>query len=274
MSKRGLPETLRMRHDEHYVEALAASAGAPVGRMISIELLDPNPNQPRQVMGDLSELMASVSEKGVIEPLVVRQRGGRYQIIAGERRYHAAVQVGLRDVPVVIREVDDIEVLELALVENLQRKDLTAFEEAEALYQLAQKCDYTHEDMARKLGKSRTSITESLSLNNMPDEVRNLCRLADITSKSTLLQIVRQSDPKKMMALVERLVNGGNGVTRQDVRKETTRGKSARPKPFVFAFRPETKQFNLRMSFRKGRVDKGEIISALEAIIRELRATR
>jgi len=274
VSKRGLPETLRMRHDEHYVEALAASAGAPVGRLISIELLDPNPNQPRQVMGDLSELMASVSEKGVIEPLIVRQRGGRYQIIAGERRYHAAVQVGLRDVPVVVREVDDAEVLELALVENLQRKDLTAFEEAEALHQLAQKCDYTHEDMARKLGKSRTAITESLSLNNMPDEVRNLCRLADITSKSTLLQIVRQADPKKMMALVERLVNGGHGVTRQDVRKETAKAKAGRPRPFVFAFRPETKQFNLRMSFRKGRVDKSEIITALEAIIKELRASR
>jgi ParB family chromosome partitioning protein len=273
VSKRGLPETLRMRHDEHYVEALAASAGAPVGRMISIELLDPNPNQPRQVMGDLSELMASVAEKGVIEPLIVRQRGGRYQIIAGERRYHAAVQVGLREVPVVVREVDDVEVMELALVENLQRKDLTAFEEAEALHQLAQKCDYTHEDMARKLGKSRTAITESLSLNNMPDEVRNLCRLADITSKSTLLQIVRQQDPKKMLALVERLVNGGN-VTRQDVRKETAKAKSGRPKSFVFAFKPETKQFNLRMSFRKGRVDKAEIISALEQIIRELRASR
>ena len=163
--------------------------------------------------------------------------------------------------------------MELALVENLQRKDLTAFEEAEALQQLAQKCDYTHEDMARKLGKSRTAITESLSLNNMPDEVRNLCRLADITSKSTLLQIVRQSDPKKMMALVERLVNGGSGVTRQDVRKETAKGESARPKSFVFAFRPPTKQFNLRMSFRKGKVDKSEIISALEAIIKELRAS-
>jgi ParB family chromosome partitioning protein len=116
-------------------------------------------------MGDSSELMASVAEKGVIEPLIVRQRGGRYQIIAGERRYHAAVQVGLREIPVVVREVDDAEVMELALVENLQRKDLTAFEEAEALHQLSQRCDYTHEDMARKLGKSRTAITESLSLN-------------------------------------------------------------------------------------------------------------
>ena len=119
------------------------------------------------------------------------------------------MQVGLREVPVVIREVDDAEVMELALVENLQRKDLTAFEEAEALQQLAQKCGYTHEDMARKLGKSRTAITESLSLNNMPDEVRNLCRLADITSKSTLLQIVRQQDPKKMLALVEKLAGHG-----------------------------------------------------------------
>jgi ParB family chromosome partitioning protein len=162
--------------------------------------------------------------------------------------------------------------MELALVENLQRKDLTAFEEAEALQQLAQRCRYTHEDMARKLGKSRTSITEALSLNNMPEEVRNLCRLADITSRSTLLQIVRQADPAKMMALVQRLTSQGN-ATRQQVRSETAK-PATRPRPFTFAFRPPTKAFNLRMSFRKGRVDKAEIIEALENIIRELRGAR
>ena len=273
MSKRGLPDSLRMRHDVHYVEALASSEGDPIGRLVPIDLLDPNPQQPRQVMGDLSELMASVAEKGIIEPLIVRQRGNRYQIIAGERRYHAAVQVGLREVPVVVREVDDAEVMELALVENLQRKDLTAFEEAEALHQLAQKCSYTHEDMARKLGKSRTSITESLSLQNMPDEVRNLCRLADITAKSTLLQIVRQSDPQKMMALVERLAGQG-AATRQDVRKETAKPKAGRPKHFIFSFKPPTKSFDLRLSFKKARVEKDEIITALENIIKELRASR
>jgi ParB family chromosome partitioning protein len=85
-----------MRHDEHYVEALTSSAGAPIGRMVPIDQIDPNPNQPRQVMGDLSELMASIAEKGIIEPIVVRQRGRRFQIVAGERRYQAAVQVGLR----------------------------------------------------------------------------------------------------------------------------------------------------------------------------------
>ena len=273
MPKRGLPETLRMRHDEHYVEALAASAGEPVGRLVPIELLDPNPNQPRQVMGDLSELMASVAEKGIIEPLIVRQRGGRYQIIAGERRYHAAVQVGMREVPVIVREVDDAEVMELALVENLQRKDLTPFEESEALHQLAQKCGYTHEDMARKLGKSRTAITESLSLQNMPDEVRNLCRLADINAKSTLLQIVRQSDPQKMLALVEKLTTQGT-TTRQDARKETAKPKPGRPRFFVFSFKPETKAFDLRLSFKKTRVEKDEIITALENIIRELRTNQ
>ena len=273
MSKRGLPNTLRMRHDEHYVEALAASAGAPVGKMVPIDLLNPNPGQPRQVMGDLSELMASIAEKGVIEPLVVRQRGNRYQIIAGERRYHASVQVGLRELPVVVREADDAEVMELALIENLQRKDLTAFEEAEALQQLAQKCRYTHEDMARRLGKSRTAITEALSLNNMPDEVRNLCRLADISSKSTLLQIVRQSDPKKMLALVERMASQG-AVTRRDVRAETAKPKAGKPRHFVFSFKPPAKTFQLRMSFKKGRVDRAEIIEALEGILKNLKAGR
>ena len=273
MPKRGLPETVRMRHDEHYVETLATAAGAPIGRMVPIDMIDPNPDQPRQVMGDLSELMASIAEKGVIEPLIVRQRDDRFQIIAGERRYHASVQVGLRELPVVIRDVDDAEVTELALVENLQRKDLTAFEEAEALLQLAHRCNYTHEEMARKLGKSRTAITESLSLNQMPEEVRNICRLADISSKSTLLQIVRQAEPQKMLALIEKLTAQG-GATRQAVRKETAKPKAGRPKSFVFSFRPPTKQFQLRMSFRKGRVDKAEIIDALEAIIKELKTAK
>ncbi len=215
--------------------------------------------------------MASIAEKGIIEPLIVRQAGARYQIIAGERRYQAGVRVGLREVPVIVRDVSDAEVMEIALVENLQRKDLTAFEEAEALHQLAHRCGYTHEDMARKLGKSRTAVTESLALNNMPEEVRNLCRLADISSKSTLLHIVRQSDPNRMLALVEKLAGQGS-ATRQDARKETAKAKPGRPKAFIFAFRPPTKAFNLRLRFSKSRVEKDEIIGALEAIIKELRA--
>jgi len=261
-----------MRHDQHYVDALAASAGAPVGRMVPIAQVDPNPNQPRQVMGDLSELMASVAEKGVIEPLIVRQRGDRYQIIAGERRYQASVQIGLRELPVIIRDVDDTEVIELALIENLQRKDLTPFEEAEALHGLAERCGYTHEDLARRLGKSRTSVTESLALLAMPEEIRHLCRLADISSKSLLLQIVRQDKPEKMTALLEKIASQG-GATRQQLRHAAAKPKAGRPKHYVFAYRPQTKQFDLKLSFAKHKVDREEIIRALESILRELRSS-
>ncbi len=262
-----------MRHDEHYVEALAASAGTPIGRLIAIDEIDPNPNQPRQVMGDLSELIASITEQGIIEPLVVRQRGDRFQIVAGERRYQAAVQAGLRELPVIVRDVDDTEIIELALIENLQRKDLTPFEEAEALQGLAERCGYTHEDLAHRLGKSRTSITESLALTGMPDEVRNLCRLADISSKSLLLQVVRQGKADKMTALIEKLAAQG-GVTRQQLRAASAKPSAGRPKHYVFAYRPPTKAFNLKISFPKTRATREDIIDALEAILRDLRSSK
>jgi len=271
--RRGLPESIAMRHDEHYVETLAASAGTPIGRLIPIDQIDPNPDQPRQVMGDLSELMASIAEKGILEPLVVRQRGERFQIIAGERRYQAAIQVGLRELPVVIREVDETEMLELALIENLQRKDLTAFEEAEALQGLADRCGYTHEDLARRLGKSRTSVTESLALTNMPEDIRRLCRLADISSKSLLLQIVRQETSEKMTALLEKIASQG-GTTRQQLREAVAKPKPGCPKAFVFAYRPPDKTFNLKLSFGRSRASKDDVISALEAILKELRKNR
>ena len=275
MSKRGLPETVRMRHDAHYVETLTASAGAPVGRMIPIEQIDPNPNQPRQVMGDLSELIASVQENGIIEPIVVRQRGSRFQIVAGERRYQAAVRAGIEELPVVIRDVDDVGILEIALVENLQRKDLTPFEESEALQALCQKAGYTHERLAQKLGKSRTVITESLSLNQMPESIKQLCRLADISSKSLLLQVVRQVEPEKMAALVEQMSRGG-GMTRQEVR-ETVKPKAparGRPKAYTFTYRAPTKQFAFSLSFKKSDVEQDEVIETLERILDDLRSKR
>lgn len=270
MPRRGLPETTRMRHDSHYVDALAASSGRPVGRIVPIEMLDPNPNQPRQVMGDLSEMMASIAEKGVIEPLIVRRKDDRFQIVAGERRYQAAVQVGLQEMPVIIRDADDGELLEIALIENIQRKDLTPFEEADALQALSGRFQYTHEQLAQRLGRSRTSITESLALAAMPDDVRNICRLADVASKSLLLQIVRQSDPKKMMALVERITR--SGMTRAEVRRAAPpRRTAARAKPFAYRYVAPSKAFSLRLQFRKSEVSQAELLEALEAIVAQLR---
>jgi ParB family chromosome partitioning protein len=273
VSRRGLPTNVRMRHDEHYVEALAASASSPIGRLLPIDQIDPNPNQPRQVMGDLSELVASIGEKGIIEPILVRRRQSRFQIVAGERRYQAAIQAGLSEVPVIVRDMEDDEVTEIALIENLQRKDLTPFEEAEALAQLSERNGLTHDQIAKRIGKSRTAVTETLTLNQMPEDVRNLCRLADIHSKSLLLQIVRQSDHDKMVALIERVsrqASGDQPVTREALK--AGKKKVGRPKAFVFRYKPPTKAFSLKLNFRKSDVPKDEVISALEGIIAELRA--
>ena len=141
---------------------------------------------------------------------------------------------------------------------------------------LSDKCGYTHEDLARRLGKSRTSVTESLALAEMPADVRNLCRLADISSKSLLLQIVRQQTPQKMTALIEELTREGRpAITREQARKASAvkTAKAGRPKAFVFQYRPPTKTFNLRLQFRKSDVDKGEVIAALEGIIQELKSS-
>lgn len=267
----GLPETIRMRHDTHFVDQLTRPSGEAIGRMIPIEDLQPNPRQPRQDLGDLFELKASIKEKGILEPILVRAVGGRYEIIAGERRYRAALDVGLPEVPCVIRDTTDAEMMELALVENLQRKDLSAFEEADGLGMLAEKYGYTHEMMAEKLGKSRTSITETLSLTAMPEDVRQVCRLADIHSKSLLLQVVRQSDSAKMIGLVERLQKEGS--TRSEARRIAKEAKPGRgrPKNFVFRFRPREKSFSLALQFRKASVPKDEIIRTLEAILENLR---
>ena len=123
MSKRGLPTGLQMRHDAHYVEELSQHQPAAVGRMIPLDKIDPNPEQPRTEFGDLSELTASIAEKGVLEPLLVKpsRATGRWMIIAGERRFRAARAAGLKELPCVEMEVDEGTVAEIALIENMQR---------------------------------------------------------------------------------------------------------------------------------------------------------
>jgi len=268
----GLPESLRMRHDNHFVDQLSRASAEPVGCVLPIKDLDPNPDQPRQSLGDLSELTASIREKGILEPILVRRVGGRFQIIAGERRYRAAREAGLVEVPCIIRDANDAEVMELALIENLQRKDLSAFEEADGLKALADHHGYTHEKMAEMIGRSRSSITEALSITAMPDAVRKLCRLADIQSKSLLLQIVRQPSPEKMTELVRQLQT--DGATREKARRFAKAAKPravrGRPKNFVFRYQPKEKSFSLSLQFKKARVPREELIRTLQAILEEL----
>ncbi len=265
MSKRGLPSTVRMRHESHYVEELWKRTGAPVGRMIPIDRLEPNPNQPRIEFGDLEELTNSIREKGVLEPLLVRpaQVGGRFMIISGERRYRASLLAGLRELPCIEMDVDDRAVAEIALIENLQRKDLTPFEEAEGLMALVERFSYTHEEIARKLGKSRSSITESLAIGSLSPEIRELCRQAGITSKSTLLQIVRRPSDEERRALIARIRQ--LGLTRDAVRRATKTKKRATP--FTFHFQEPSRAFTLDLKFRKSEVDKAQVLAALKQVV-------
>lgn len=139
-----------------------------------IELVRPNKSQPRKhfAADRLEELAASIREQGIIQPLVVTKRDGYYEIIAGERRWRAAQKAGLREVPVVIREASDDSVLELALIENIQRQDLNAIEEAHAYRSLVEQFAISQEDVARRVGKNRTTITNSLRLLKLPENVQ------------------------------------------------------------------------------------------------------
>ena len=146
---------------------LAPEAAPPAGDVhkVPVSSILPNPLQPRKEFSEaeLEELVSSIRENGLLQPLLVRPSGpDRYELVAGERRFRSIQRLGWTEAPVVVRKVDDEALLVLALVENLQRKDLTPFEEAEALQSLTERCGYTHEDLARRLGKSRTSVTESL----------------------------------------------------------------------------------------------------------------
>ncbi|MCG6964344.1 MAG: ParB/RepB/Spo0J family partition protein [Acidobacteria bacterium] len=292
--KRGLPPKRRMRHDSHFVEELAQRAGEGIGRMIPAELITSNHDQPRAALGDLADLVASITRHGILEPLLVRRRteGHGYELIAGERRFHAALEVGLQEVPCLLVEATDREALEIALIENLQRKDLSPFEEAEGFQTLIDKYHYTHEQVATALGRSRVTVTETLHLLRIPDSLRTRCRHADITAKGLLLEIAKAADHEAMAALVEQLASGQlNRGSLRELRRalsadhaSTAEGdtegasdspeaqQSAPPRPFVMRFKNPSRSFSVSLSFRTAREpEPRDIVAALEELLAELR---
>jgi ParB family transcriptional regulator, chromosome partitioning protein len=272
LKKAGLPVTLKMRHDAHYVESLTSYSGAAVGRMIPVDQIRPNPDQPRKALGDLRELTDSIREKGILEPLLVRfmPREDCYYIISGERRYHASRAAGLREVPAIEKMADDAETLEIALIENIQRKDLTPFEEADGLQRLAQQFDYTHDDVAKKIGRARSSVSETLMLRTIPESIRKKCVEHGVLSKSVLLQIAKQQTEKKMQEMLARILQGG--LTRDQARKERAEEKTGpqRPQPFIFHYEPENEAFRFRLQFKKSHVSRDELIHTLRDILAQL----
>lgn len=264
-----------MRHDSHYVEELSSQSPTTIGRLISVESLDPNPEQPRVEIGDLKELTTSVREKGVLEPLLVKPSAqkGRWMIIAGERRWRAAREAGLRDVPCIEMDVDEAAVAEIALIENMQRKDLTPWEEADGLAALCHRYGYTHEDVSKKVGKSRSTVTEAITLAAIPEEIREECRRADIQVKSLLLQVVRQPDTDTMREMIKTLAN--RDFTRDEARalireRKYKDGGAEVSRPFTFKYHLPTPNVKIEVRFQKPKVEKAEIIEALKSILKEL----
>jgi len=269
-----------MRHDSHFVDQLVRADEIPIGRRIAIHLLDANPDQPRSVLGDLSDLKQSIAEKGILEPILVRPKDdGRFTIISGERRFRAALEAGLSEVPCIEMNVPDAELLEIALIENLQRKDLGPFEEAEGYGALQLKHGYTHEEIAEAVGKSRVTITETLSLCRMPDRVRDACRHADISSKSFLAELARLESEENMLAAVE-AYGRGESMSRDVLREAKKAEKSGSSPKKLSTFRksyaldyvPEDRKYKVSVVL-SGRLQKREdILAAVRDLARRIEA--
>jgi ParB family chromosome partitioning protein len=160
--------------------ALIPEKGVPEGegkkalQQCGIEEVQPNPFQPRKTFSDeqLQELVDSIREKGILQPLLVRRKSDGYELIAGERRWRAAQRAGLREIPILVRDVSDSEMLELSLIENIQRENLNAIEEAEAYKRLVEQFHFTQEEISKKVGKDRTTIANTVRLLRLPPEIK------------------------------------------------------------------------------------------------------
>lgn len=287
MAKRGLPTEIKMRHDAHYVEEFVKSH-RHIGKILPINQVEPNPDQPRSEIGDLTELTNSIKQKGVLEPLLVKpvRESGNWMIIAGERRWRAANLAGLKEVPCIELDIDEKSIAEIALIENLQRKDLTVWEEADGLAALAKTYSYTHDEIAKKISKSRTSVTESMSIAGIPEEIRQKCRESNISAKSTLLEIARQFDDASMLVFVENISNQklNREEIRQTIRPQSKQDKKQNGKTFkdknsvsinpnnIFSYVSTGKSFVLELKFENNEFSKKEVLQALKEVFDSVKA--
>jgi ParB family chromosome partitioning protein len=246
------------------VQPVVAAATAPDNRdrvqRVPLDRIRPCPLQPRKDFSDeaLKELADSIREQGIVQPLIVRERGGFFELIAGERRWRAAQLLNLPEVPIITREADDRAVLELALIENLQRENLNAVEEAHGYAQLAGQFQLTQEDIAAKVGKSRAVVANSLRLLKLPAIVQKYLRDGRLTVGHAKV-ILGLADEKQQQLAAERVIKEGLNVRQTEglVAKLLKRGTKK-------AIQPET------ISVSAG----DPHVADLEAKLREVFATK
>lgn len=251
--------------DAHPIDAFAE----PEIINVPLSAVTPNPKQPRKYFDEaaLNDLAQSIKRDGLLQPIIVkRQAEDRYLLVAGERRYRACQLAGIAKVKAFVTLGDP---LEIAIIENLQRENLSPIEEAEALSELQSSHRYTQEQLAQVVGKSRPTVTEILSLATLPDVIKAECRTSDISTKHQLLQVVREHDGAKQMALWESIKSG----TVTTVRAARLARQPAEPtKTFSRRFpKLGAAKATITVTFPKARVSDEEILTALKEAVKEQR---
>lgn len=232
-------------------ESSASDAGTS---QIPVELIIPNPRQPRQMMNEdnLQELAASIREHGILQPLIVThdERNNQYILIAGERRLRASRLAGLATVPVLIRQVTEQQRLELALIENVQRADLTPLETAEAYRQLSEEFNLAHEDIAARVGKSRSTVTNTLRLLKLPTEVRRA--LAEETiSEGHARALLSLTTARSQVSALQTIITQGMTVRQTEELVRKLNGEK-QPRPARREQPPEVRELEDRLQHRLG----------------------
>ena len=215
--------------DTEYVKPVISEEVKNSIKMVNIAKVEPNRNQPRQYFNEdsLQELAESIKEHGIIEPLIVQDRSTHYEIIAGERRWRAANIAGLTEIPVIVKDLTDLEIMEIALIENIQRQDLNPIEEAKAYKRLIDEYHLTQDKVAQKVSKDRSTITNVMRLLKLSDEVQQML-VDEMISAGHARALLSVEDPEKQLTLAQQVFDQKMSV--RDVEKAVKNlGKPVKP---------------------------------------------
>jgi ParB family transcriptional regulator, chromosome partitioning protein len=227
-------------------------------KLIPIDQIVPNPEQPRLTMREetILELATSIQEKGLLQPILLRRKNSKYEIIAGERRYRASLKAGLKEIPAIVKDVDDREALEIALTENLQREDLNPVEVAMVYEKFLKEFDYTQEDLAKKIGIDRSSISNFIRLLKLPEWIKDLMSDGKLTQGHGRVLTSLKSE-KEQKRFVDRVLN--EGISVRELEREVKKKKAQRNASFSYVEETlrEILKTKVNITYRK---NKGKII--------------
>lgn len=281
--KVGLPTFVKSKFDNHFVEEISTRTRTPVIRNIPLQKIITNEQQPRKDFGDLKDMADSIKEKGILEPILIRPKNGQFEIIAGERRFKAAEMAGLSEIPCIEYDIADNEALEISIIENIQRKDLTIYEQAFSLKALSEIYGYTHQEIGKKIGKSRVTVSELIRVTDLPEDVIKRCMELNITSKTFLLELVKL---ERMEQMSEVLDNYSEEPFSRDLIKEQRKAeeenkedaqddkpdKAPSLRVYKFNVASDDKAIKIKFDIKSEAADKKKVIDLLEKLITDIRS--